>query len=256
MNLRKAYDIVIAYGDTHIPYQNKGKEKIILDIIKDVKPDGIIHGGDIINAECLMEYPKSWDQLAGLQEQIDEGVAHMERVNKAAPKAWKVLLKDNHFFNRLEMKKKGQYWLNGLSAISPEHLLDLKRLGWRAEKKYKWKDRVLFVHGDFQSMCGKSVCPANKVRSMVRDSGMSVVRFHSHTTGIEIHSIDGKDHLAMQLASFHDVADADYIPVEETNNWSTSAAVFYFSKQSKQFVACPLLFFNGTVIFNDKLYTV
>ena len=70
-DVRKHYDIVLTYGDLHLPTTNTKLQDNLLQIISDLQPTGIIDGGDIINSDSLSNFPKTHDQLAGLQYDLD-----------------------------------------------------------------------------------------------------------------------------------------------------------------------------------------
>jgi len=253
LNIRKEYDIMITYGDLHIPLNDVEKCNILLQIIEDIQPDIIVDGGDLINATCISTYDKSLDQMAGLEQELIDAQEWLRKVNKAAPKATKVLLKDNHLFKRLYNKMKKEQWLSDLSAIMPENLLKLNQLGWTAENSWKWKNALMLTHGD--DGFGSSVSPVNTVRKISASSGLSIVRFHSHNYGSEIHNRNGKLAYAIQLGTLHDKDKVDYIKHPELSNWSPVIGVFYLSKKDNDFHFIPLVFVDNKVVFNNKIYT-
>lgn len=250
------YEVVFAYGDLHIPDEDCSKKKVLIDMIGDLKPNGIIDGGDIINGDSISEYPKFVHQVDRLQDDLDRSYRWMQDINAAAPKAWKVLLEDNHFIRRLEDRKKGQLWLNSLNALNPAELLRLSQTGWKLMSHWLWRDCLLFVHGDATGN-GSGRCPSNKVRTIVKDSAISIVRFHTHVTGMEILRQHGDDRLALQLGCFQDLDKADYIKHGNLGSWTTSAGVFYLPKDrnDRTFLFVPVLFMNGKAFLNGKVYT-
>lgn len=251
-NLRNEFDVLFAMGDLHIPRHNvDAMEKIVL-LLKDIKPDVFLDGGDIICADCLSTYPKSHKQLTGLQEEINSAKEWMYRLNNILPNTRKIILKDNHFWRRLEDRKKGSVWLEDLEVMSADELMGLTALKWEAMIKYQWKNTLVFVHGDDKN--GSQDCPVNRSRKMVQLSGMSVVRFHSHVTGYEISRHMGREHWAIQLGAFEDINLNDYMKHPEMSNWTTSAGIFYLSKETDEFHFVPIVFKNGRFIFGGKMY--
>lgn len=252
--LRDDYDVMFTYGDLHIPRHDRKLCNILIDMITDIQPDIVLDGGDIISADCLSRFPKKHAQLVGLQDELGLAYLWMTRINAAVPGARKILLKDNHFWRRLEDKKKGELWLEELNATSGENLLCLKELGWEAMVEYLWKKTLLFVHGDDRS--GSGDCPVNRTRKMVQTNGVSIVRYHTHVTGIETHRhrIAGEIY-AIQLGCFENLKDkTGYMKHPEMSNWSTSAGVFYLPKSGNSFHFVPILFKNGEAMFNGVLY--
>lgn len=251
-SVRDEFDVLFAMGDLHIPRHNVEAVDKVVALLDDLQPDIFLDGGDIICADCLSTYPKSHRQLVGLQDEIDEAKVWMGRINRVIPKAMKVMLKDNHFWRRLEDRKKGAVWLEDLNATKPETLLKLDEIGWKAVIKYQWKDTLVFIHGDDKN--GSQDCPVNRSRKMVQLSGMSVVRFHSHVTGYEVSRHMGKEHCAIQMGAFEDTNLNDYMKHPEMSNWTTSCGVFYLSKTSDEFHYVPIVFKSGRFIFNGKVY--
>lgn len=256
-DIRKTHDVLIAYGDRHVPHTNKHLENILFEIIKEVKPTHILDGGDMISADCLSNFPKRSYQLGGLQEEIDEDYKWRMKVNSVAKSAKKIILKDNHFFRRLEDKKKESIWLEDLRELNAETILKCKELGWNLVTEYDWKDQILFVHGDDDTKGeGSQDRPSNKIRMLRSKLGGTVVRFHSHTTAIEaFRGKKGETCYAIQLGTFEDVSSAGYIKHQSMCNWTTSAGVFYLSKTDDTFLFQPILFSKNKAVFNGKLYS-
>jgi len=132
----KGYKKLIAFGDEHLPTAHAARLRILLDVIEAEKPDIIISGGDMINCDCLSDYNKTHDKLVGLQKELKQAHAWIESINKVAPKAEKILLKDNHFFRRLSDKMTREHWLSDLEGMKPENLLKLDKYGWEAVQEY------------------------------------------------------------------------------------------------------------------------
>lgn len=252
--IRDDYNLLMTYGDIHIPRHHRQLCNVLIDIMTDLQPDTILDGGDIISADCLSLYPKKHEQLVGLQYELDLAFNWMVRVNSAVPSARKILLKDNHFWRRLEDKKKGEVWLEDLDATDGTKLLRLESLKWEPMVEYLWKNTILFMHGDDKD--GSGDCPSNRVRKLVQTNGLSVVRYHTHVTGIEVHRHMTKELMAIQIGAFEDLDHKDnYMKHPITSNWSTSAGIFYLSKKDSSFLFTPILFRDGKAVVNGKIYS-
>ena len=243
---------MIAFGDEHLPTAHTRRLNILLDVISDLKPDIILSGGDMINCDCLSDYSKPHDKLIGLEAELKQAHAWIESINEVAPKAEKILLKDNHFFRRLKDKMNKEHWLSDVDAMKPESLLRLKDYKWTARHEYNFKDVLLFVHGDAAG--ASSANPVNQARKDSNKFGITVCRFHSHCTGFELHKNYHGEVGAIQLGSFEDPTKADYIKHGGLNNWTTSFGLFYLHKAKKQFFFVPAYFINDECVVNGKLY--
>jgi len=247
------YDVMFVYGDIHIPDQHDDLGAILLRIIEDVKPTIILDGGDIICADCLSTYPKAHDELVGLQEELDAATRWFAAVQKVSVGARRIILRDNHFWGRLKKKKKGEYWLERLRAVDGDALLKLDQYGWESMDLYSWKDRIMFIHGDDKQ--GSSDCPVNRSRKMTQMSGKTIVRFHTHVSGVEMHKHAGQEQFAIQMGTFQDPGKASYLRYPNLTNWTHSAGIFYLSKVSDHFLYVPIFFVGGVAIVNGKLYS-
>ena len=251
-DISEEFEVLFAMGDMHIPRTDDNATDKVIRLIKDLKPDIFLDGGDIICADCLSTYPKSHHQLTGLQNELKSAKEWMKRINDILPHARKIIIKDNHFWRRLEDRKKGSVWLEDLDAMNAEELMGLDALKWEGMVKFQWKDTLVFIHGDDKN--GSQECPVNRARKMVQQTSLSVVRFHSHVTGFEMSRNMGKERCAIRLGCFEDVGANDYMKHPEMSNWTTSAGVFYLSRMTDEFHFIPIVFRNGRFIFNGKAY--
>lgn len=252
--MSKNYNVLLAYGDIHLPSTNRSKLNVLEEIIKDTNPDILLDGGDFLDGDSISSYNKSYEKLASLQDELDLWDSWAKRLNVISPKSRKILLKDNHFYARLNNLCCDSYWMTMLHATSPASLLNLSDHKWEALDEYVWKDTIVFIHGD--QLGGSSTrCPINKSRTLVKDMGYSVVKFHSHTTGMEVLAQSGKERIAIQIGAFQDPNDAGYIKHPKTTNWTTSAGIFYLSTTDSSFQYTPIIFMNGSTVVNGKIYT-
>lgn len=257
MSKPKMYDVLFAYGDRHAPHNDARLDAIVLDIIRDVKPDIIIDGGDFISADCLSDFKKAYHELAGLQRELDIDFSWRKQINALAPKAKKIVLQDNHFFRRLDRRKRDNTWTHELKAIQAENLLRLDETGWLLVKQWKWRDALIFIHGDDKTTDKyptSSKNPVNKVRNLVKEYGISVVRFHSHVTGIEMYNQRNRVLYGIQLGTMEDVHDAGYLSHPDFVNWTTSMALLYLPKEGTDIIVVPIMVNNYRAIVNGRVY--
>jgi len=248
----KGYKKLIAFGDEHLPTAHAARLRILLDVIEYEKPDIIISGGDMINCDCISKYNKTHNKLIGLEQELKQAHAWIDSINKVAPKAEKILLKDNHFFRRLSDKMTREHWLSDLEAMKPENLLKLDKYGWKCLHEYDYKHVLLFMHGDDRT--ANSQKPIEQARATAAKHAITVVRFHSHCTGFEVHKNYHGEYAAIQLGSFVDPYKTDYIKHGGLNNWTTSFGLFYLSETAKEFFFVPSYFINDKCVLNGRLY--
>ena len=247
------YDLLIAFGDLHFPHHDQKLTRILLDVIEDLQPQIILDGGDIISCDCLSDYSKKHSQLVGLESELKAAHSWFESLNQVSPDSKKILLQDNHFYRRLYDKMRREVWLEDLSAVQPDNLLKLKEYGWVSQKEYNFRNVLMFIHGDDQA--GSNLNPINKARQMSNTNGLTVVRFHSHCTGFEIHRHIQHQIAAIQLGTFESINDAGYIKHPSLSNWSNSFGLFYLHKKKKEFFFQPVYFINNKCMVGSKVYS-
>ena len=131
--MRNRYDIMFAFGDRHAPHHCAWLDRIILELVKDIKPDIILDGGDWISADCLSNFTKSYEQLVGLKDEINLDVEWRKKINMVCPSARKIMLEDNHFVRRLKDR------INAVDNLWMDELMDaeslLRGLRYAVERK-------------------------------------------------------------------------------------------------------------------------
>lgn len=248
---RKDFEVLLAYGDLHIPYENEKRREILLKIINMLEPDYLLSGGDDIDAEALSTYTKYIDGENSLQRDLDGFYHFSETLNRRFPSLKKIMVKDNHLYQRLENQKKVVKWLQSLDYMRYEHLIKADEYKWDIHTEYIWKESIIFTHGDDEK--GSIDNPVNTVRNNLKRRGYSIVRFHTHVTGLELHNNKGKTAFAFQVGTLQDVNKASYIKSKERSNWTGSLGIFYLHKKTKEFFVEPILFFNDAVMFRGQL---
>jgi len=243
---RRKYEVAIVYGDMHIPYENVECRNILLKLIDIIQPDMLISGGDDIDGESLSKFEKYPEQISTLQYELDEFYSYSDYLCRNFPTMRKIFLHDNHFYKRLESQKKIAHWLYTMRMFSLESLIKADEYNWEVNNEFNWKNVLLITHGDDEK--GNPLLPSNCARNNFKQYGYSIIRFHSHGTGIELHNHLNKTSLVAQLGTFQDKNKAKYIKSKQRVNWTTSAGVLYLSREDDSFFFEPLLFFDDAII--------
>ena len=255
-DIRDKFDLNILYGDVHIPFHDQRKCRILLNVIEDLQPDRIVDGGDLVNATQISNFDKTVDQLSGLQSELNQAKNWLSSISTICPNAEKILLRDNHFYRRIADKiKKQNYGLGDLECLEPDNLLKLDELGWKSQEDWKFRNVLVALHGDAGGG-GSNLCPTNAVRKLIKENGVSVIRFHTHASGLEFHNQTQNGTLvACQCGTLHDLCKVDYIKHGELlHNWTQSFILLYTSKKTKEFFIVPIYFINNTCLVNGRLY--
>lgn len=255
-SLSDEFEIGVLYGDRHATDHSPRNDRILLEIIKDINPDYIFDLGDPVNAACLGKYKKRHKQLVGLRDEIENDQDWRARIKKVSPDSVKIILDDNHLVRRLDdFVCDGNWWLDELGVLKPANILSLEEHGWTMVPEWKWKNTVLMCHGDAPGLRGTPECPVNKCRQLVRKSHLTVIKAHSHSTGIEIiPSGNGEFHYAVQIGALMDITKTDYVKHMDFSMASESAAIIYLSRKTTSHVIIPIVFHSFGTIVDGRLY--
>lgn len=87
----------LAFGDTHVPFQDRKALRVIHELVREARPDGIIHTGDLIDAWQISRFDKDPHRKDWLQDNIDDAVTILYDLQYSAPRKAKLYyLEGNH----------------------------------------------------------------------------------------------------------------------------------------------------------------
>jgi len=243
----------LVFGDVHVPFHDKKKVDVLIKIIKDYQPDMLIDLGDSIDAACLSVYDKDHSQLTGLQKEFDIDYSFRQQIKKINPKSTKFLLECNHLTKRLDKIKKNNIFLDDLRALKQQNLMNLEGTGWLLKKELIHND-ILFMHGDggVGKSGGSIRCPVNKARQDVKDSGLSIVRGHTHVSGMEVYSMKNRFCHAVQVGTFQQFDKINYIQHKSLSNLSCSILTIDRHNNENYYTLC--IFQKRGAVFHGKYY--
>ena len=239
---RKRFETFLWMGDQHVPYQDVKTNKMVLKFCKDLKPDTIILGGDVMDFYSVSSYDKDPSRANKLQKEIDKGIKYLEKVRSASSNSKIMYLEGNHE-NRLEryLKRHPELW--DIKALKIPSLLELTELDIKYKQHYLHKN-FLFKHGDY---CNKY--SSNKELEVEGINGMSG---HSHRN-----QMFSKNTRAGYLAWYtvghlSDEKMADYI--KGIPNWQQGIAVIHFKKNSKRYHVTQLPIVKNKLVYEGEEY--
>ena len=184
----------VVYGDTHYPFQDDAALNLVKYVIKDTKPDAIVHLGDLIDCWQISRFDKDPSRRDTLQDNIDQARVHLHEIAQLAPNAKRTLLEGNH-----EARLTAAIWkLDGAQrefaklrifqqTMTWPNLLELKDIGWnwvdiKKQSKTDVLPKIITKHGDkvckWSAMSGKAEW---------EKYGYSGVSGHTHRLGQFFH---------------------------------------------------------------------
>jgi predicted phosphodiesterase len=184
----------LAYGDSHIPFHDPAALKLVQAVAKDLKPDVLIHMGDLVDAWQISRFDKDPTRNDSLQDNIDEARQHLAEMALVVPKSRRILLEGNHE-NRLTRLIWGLF---GAARELPklrlftQHmtwptLLELDAIGWewvgdREQTKTSLLPRIIAKHGTVVRKWSGATA-----RGEWEKYGRSGVSGHTHRLGDFLH---------------------------------------------------------------------
>jgi predicted phosphodiesterase len=248
VNTNNKFKTYIIVGDVHVPEQDNVAIKSVLNLMNDIKFDGIINIGDYLNLACISHWNKEKHKtLEGKRLKTDyiEGNALLDEFDKRLPKgAEKHFLKGNH-----------EEWLDQLVEAQPalEGLFDLEsglKLQERGYKVYPYNDiirfgRLCITHGIY---CGTT--PARTHASKLLSN---VLVGHTHSPEMcLIHSPAKEISVVGYVNGCLCHMSPDYLK-NKPSNWATGISILYLFPNG-YFDVTPIRIVKGRFVHSGKVY--
>lgn len=245
--------VAVHYGDTHFPFADPAALKILYAIIRDLKPQLIVHHGDLVDAYAISRYDKDPAHRTTLDKEIQLAAEHLATVAALAPKARRILLEGNHEdrLRRLLWNEAAGPLREVLALTKVEErlnwpfLLDLAGSGWEWKKKEILFGKMILKHGSV--VRAHSAASAKAEQERYSKSGISG---HTHRMG----SFFVRDWNGTHGWWEHGClckTDPQYV---EDPNWQQGLVVVTWSKQRDYFSVEPVAINKGRAVFRGKFY--
>ena len=254
----KKWFTAVIYGDTHFPFQDDSALAVVLALIKDVKPDVILHVGDVLDSWQISKFDKDPTRRDTLQDNIDQARIHLHQIAQIAPKAKRVLLEGNHEtrltraiwqldgaqreFARLRVFQKAMTW---------PRLLELDAIGWkfvpeREQSRTSVLPKLITKHGTVIRKWS-----AFSAKGEWEKYGRSGVSGHTHRLGWFVH----RDHNGRSNWAESGCTCLLDPPYATDLDWAQGAVVMTWNADRKlqnvEFVGIR----DGAAIWRDREYT-
>jgi predicted phosphodiesterase len=190
----------VIVGDTQYPYHDRRCLSVVEGVLKEVKPDIILHMGDLIDCYQISAYERDPNRMSRLQDDIDGCRTLLHRWAQIVPNARRVLLEGNH-----EDRLRRLIWsLPGTaselarlrsfqSAMTWPSLLDMDGVGWEwipgeMQSRTPVLPKLISIHG--HQLRGSTTVEGACARKAMTKYGRSVIVGHHHRACI----ISRRDH--------------------------------------------------------------
>jgi len=178
--LTKRYDneIVLAFADTHFPYQHRDTFKFLKRVKEEYEPDRVIHAGDLLDQYAFSAYPKAPNHESPSSE-ISRAVDCCEELAELFPRM--DIIASNHD-DRL-------YKSGTMAGIPKEMIVPYNQL-IRAPSTWRWStDLSITVNSTREKLYFRHTA-SGSTYNVAKTMGMTTVLAHAHSKfGIQgIHS--------------------------------------------------------------------
>ncbi len=164
--------IVIDFSDSHIlPKQDLSlAAKALLLVLKDLKPNIVVNGGDTIDFASISRHEKlGWNEQFTIKEELEAAADFLKMVQKATPGSKFIHIAGNHDdrFNKILANKMPQF-----KGVKGFNLIDHIPSGWEYLMAMTINNNTMFLH----AINGGVHAGYNNVMK----AGMSVITGHTH----------------------------------------------------------------------------
>lgn len=188
------FTTAVLYGDTHVPFQDDAALKVVQAVIRDVRPDILVHMGDLVDCWQISRFDKDPSRLDTLQENIDAARAHLHQMATIAPQAQRVLLEGNHEARlhkvvwRMENPSRELARLTAVQqALQWPNLLQLDGIGWRWVSEREQSRTKVLPHGITKHGTAVRKWSGWSAKAEWEKYGRSGFSGHTHRLGYFVH---------------------------------------------------------------------
>lgn len=248
----------LLYGDTHFPFHSVETLAVVQAVGLDLKPDVIVHMGDLLDAGHLSEkFKQDPNRTTTLQDEIDLARQHLGEMRGLFPKAVIQVLEGNH-----EERMRRALWnvegpAKALTLLTKVQrtltwpvLLDLGNIGveWVShdeQTKRGLLPRFILKHGTVVRQ--KSGYTASAEWTKYGKSGASG---HTHRLGVFYHRDHNGSHVWVETGCTC-ALDPDYTTDPD---WQNGCVVLTFDTETGAVQVEPVYIHNGTAMWRGKFY--
>jgi len=169
----------ILMGCIHVPFHNAAFVGAALNLIRDIKPDGLLLCGDYLDMNSLSSHDIGKKPLDGvtLSWEYDEGNRVLDLFDNAHDYKIKHYIYGNHEDRFWRNAQKVDIAKLGDALINPTVALSLRERGYQVQEK--WKEAVVYLGKHLEVIHGDSVAQFSTKKHMDAFR-TSMAYFHTH----------------------------------------------------------------------------
>ena len=258
MTRRQQFKHAVAYGDSHFPYQADDAISVVKRIIQDVRPEKVIHMGDLIDCWQISTFDKDPLRRESLQDDINKAAVHLNEIFMLTPEAEHYYLEGNHeqrltrTIARMSDQQKEiarldvfQKWIRWEEILAHAGVLGWKFIPLKGQARRRIFPNMVTKHGTRVRV--KSGYTAYAEMDKYGQSGISG---HTHRLGAVYHrDFNGS------IGWAETGCTCDLVPeYTEDPDWQHGCIVITFTNDWKYYHFESVYIQEGSAIWRDKRY--
>ena len=250
---------IVSFSDCHWwPDQPKtDAHKILLKIIKDIKPHAVGCRGDMMDCAKLSRFPNlAHAELPSTEDEVVTVMGFMSEIAKVAKKARPNVDLEINVGNheRLEiqeanMQPKENEVLQGILAglgASEKTSMDILFPDWHISNSTIINDTFMWKHKPHKGGIGGA-------RASTLNAGISTGNGHTHRLGVAALTDFEGTRFGVECGTLSDLFSDQFNYCEDSvRNWQSGFMVHYFYGKRAEHVTVNVI--DGMAIFNGKIY--
>lgn len=235
---------VVFLGDIHVPHHDHKAVALAVDFIRWFEPSHIYLIGDIVDFYALSRFDRDPTRMLSLQDELDQCIAVLQSIRKAAPKA-EIAYRDGNHEHRLLRMLWQKPELSPLKALQLAELLQFSAVGI---KHFPYNSKLshkgfLVEHGDIVRK-GSAYTAAG----MLDRRQVSGITGHTHRLGTHFRTDASGDKVWLENGCLCD-RNPEYIIGEP--NWQHGFTVGRWIEASQRFFVEQVPIVGHEILYHD-----
>lgn len=259
MSAPQKFHHAVVWGDSHFPFHDPEALSVVKRIICDVRPEVVIHIGDLVDCWSISDFLKDPTRREHLQDDIDQACAHLKDIYLVTPDAQRYYLEGNHEFRltkTIQQMPEKQRELARLRVFQrfvtwPAILKESGVIGWefvpaRGQARRRLFPKLIVKHGSLiRKWAGATA------RGEWERYGKSGLSGHTHRLGAFFHNDFNGAHGWLETGCTCSLTP-EWM---EDPDWQHGCVVLTFTADYKYWTAEPVYIQAGHAIFRDYRYS-
>lgn len=213
---------ILIVPDSHHPFHDKKAWALMLKAGRALKPDHVIHLGDLVDFYALSFHDKDPKRALGLDEELEAGKQALRELKALGAKN-NVLLGSNHHDRLVRYMRQKAPELHNL--LNERELLDLDKIGF---KHVPYRTSYQLGHMRYTHDIG--IAGVAAARKSVEAAGKNMVIGHTHRMEYAVvGTTTGKRRVGMSVGWLGDKDEIDYMHKDKVaKDWTLGFGIGYY----------------------------